>query len=40
MLETIVEGIAVVLIGIILIGICGAAIYSIFMDNLDDDDDL
>jgi len=40
MLEAIVEGVAVFLIGIILIGVCGAALYSAFMDNLDDDDDL
>lgn len=40
MLELIVEGIAVFLIGTILIGIGGAALWSVYMDNLDDDDDL
>jgi hypothetical protein len=40
MLELIVEGVAVLLIGTILIGICGAALWSVYMDNLDDDDDL
>ena len=40
MLEVIVEGAAVVLIGIILIGISGAALYNIYTENLDDDDDL
>lgn len=40
MLMALVEGIAVFLIGAILIGISGAALYSVYMDNLDDDDDL
>jgi len=40
MLEAIVEGVAVFLVGSILIGIGGAALYSVYMDNLDDDDDL
>jgi len=40
MLELIVEGIAVFLILVILIGIGGAALYSVYMDNLDDDNDL
>lgn len=40
MLELIVEGVAVFLILLILIGIGGAALYGVYMDNLDDDDDL
>ena len=40
MLMTLVEGIAVFLIGAILIGTSCAALYSVYMDNLDDDDDL
>jgi hypothetical protein len=40
MLEAIVEGVAVFLVGSILIGISAAALYSVYMDNLDDDDDL
>jgi hypothetical protein len=40
MLELIVEGVAVFLILVILIGIGGAALYSVYIDNLDDDDDL
>lgn len=40
MLEIITEGVAVFLILLILIGISGAALYDIYTDNLDDDDDL